>query len=177
MLFYTFAHCVSGTFDLKIYFFFFFSGFLTPTTLAAVQAAQAAHVAAAQQQHFGNFQAPQQQPSHPNPQSSQTAQPPQPEMVKPVEPKPEVEELNKKPPGYSNAAADHPTPIEPKENNDQMAIGDWSEDVAKDEENDHFRGGRGRGGRGRGGNFRGRGGKNSHFFTQLDDFFNIFFFL
>ena len=43
---------------------------MTPTTLAAVQAAQAAHVAAAQQQHFGNFQAPQQQPSHPNPQSS-----------------------------------------------------------------------------------------------------------
>ena len=155
--------------------FFLFSGFLTPTTLAAVQAAQAAHVAAAQQQHFGNFQAPQQQPSHPNPQSSQTAQPPQPEMVKPVEPKPEVEELNKKPPGYSNAAADHPTPIEPKENNDQMAIGDWSEDVAKDEENDHFRGGRGRGGRGRGGNFRGRGGKNPHFLRTWTIFTIIFF--
>ena len=121
--------------------------------------------AAAQQHHFGgHFQAPQhpqqqQQQQQQQPQQPEVIRPHPTEMVKPVD-KPSEDE-NKKPPGF-NAT---PEPVENKDNNtnDQMpTIDDWSEDVAKDQEDNEMN--RGRGGyrgRGRGNsNFRGRGGKN-----------------
>jgi len=141
---------------------------MPPTTLAVVQAQQAA--AAAQQHHFGgHFQAPQhpQQQQQQQPQQQPEVVRPHPtEMVKPVDKPSSAEEENKKqPPGFN--ATSEPvileTKVETTSNVDQMpTIDDWSEDVAKEEDNEMNRGGRGgRGGMGRGrghSNFRGRGG-------------------
>ena len=126
---------------------------MPPTTLAVVQAQQAA--AAAQQHHFGgHFQAPQhpQQQQQQQPQQPEVVRPHPTEMVKPVDKPSSAEEENKKqPPGFN--ATSEPvileTKVEPTSNVDQMpTIDDWSEDVAKEEDNEMNRGGRG----GRGGN-------------------------
>ena len=139
--------------------------------MAVVQAHQAA--AAAQQHHFGgHFQAPQHPQQQQQPQQPEVRPHPT-EMVKPVD-KPSEDE-NKKPPGF-NAT---PEPVETKDittnnTNDQMpTIDDWSEDVAKEENNemnrDNFRG-RGRGYRNNS-NFRGRGGKNKKKSSFLASYF------
>ena len=141
---------------------------MPPTTLAVVQAQAAA---AAQQHHFGgHFQAPQHPQQQQQPQQPEVVRPHPTEMVKPVDKPSSAEEENKKqPPGFN--ATSEPvileTKVEPTSNVDQMpTIDDWSEDVAKEEDNEMNRGSRGgRGGMGRGGgrghsNFRGRGGKN-----------------
>ena len=138
-------------FSIKIYYEF--AGFVTPTTLAAVQAIQAA----AAQQHFGgHFQAPQQpQQQQPPPQLIQQQQP---EMVKPVD-KP-TEEENKKPPGYAtpDPVLETNTITTTKDPDQMPTIDDWSEDVAKEEDSEANKNKfRDRKSQGRG-NFRGRGG-------------------
>ena len=139
-------------FSIKIYYEI--AGFVTPTTLAAVQAIQAA----AAQQHFGgHFQAPQQPPQQQQP-PPQLIQQQQPEMVKPVD-KP-TEEENKKPPGYAtpDPVLETNTITTTKDPDQMPTIDDWSEDVAKEEDSEANKNKfRDRKSQGRG-NFRGRGG-------------------